>query len=696
MDEPITTQNNDGGEAADCDEPDPEVRAQDQAGAVKFTFASGSRPLDGFTIKRGIGIGGFGEVYFAISDAGKEVALKHIQRNLDVEMRGVRQCLNLKHPNLVALYDIRYDQNGSGWVVMEYISGVVLRDVINAHPQGMPLTKVRTWLAGIVGATVYLHDHGIVHRDLKPGNLFLDEEEEIVKIGDYGLSKFISVSRRSGQTESVGTFHYMAPEIGKGIYGKEIDVYAVGIVLYEMLTGNVPFDGESSQEIIMKHLTDKPDLRPLPSPYDRVVGRALTKDPANRYSHVADIVAELDLDEKKTGHERVLTTTSDRNIEEQDAVCFAEEINERDMVFGPLEDKVQPDVVGGRYEKNVEPNHGRYRSESISKVVQGNGRRTHSWLGNGTPLAPLKVLLLIFLGFFLVGNAGWMLPVTITVIFVYLCYLVIRATVLDRPGTPVPVATAISPPAEQSADKMFRGRSRPHRTWQEHGREMIRSKSNSQQITEVIGSMIMSAVVIVVLGAIVMIWGGRDLTEEVMVWVSTYAWLILSSIAGAWTILIGTKRWEGYQGDVTLRRFALLWMGLLVGIACFGLFKMLLVEPQDLWFSGQSNSLVERYPEHFYSSSDGAPQLLTFLSYFAGLFVVLRFWKQTDPLRSSRLSLFVTAVCVLWALALHAFLPFPHGVMLAGMISIAVQLSAPWFDSDERSRIRQVTYDMQM
>ena len=114
-----------------------------------------------------------------------------------------------------------------------------------------------------------------------------------VKIGDYGLSKFISTSRRSGQTESVGTFHYMAPEIGKGVYGKEIDIYALGIVLFEMLTGRTPFDGESSQEIIMKHLTADPDLSGVPQPYRAIIQRALQKDPEKRFHNAAEMVAAL-------------------------------------------------------------------------------------------------------------------------------------------------------------------------------------------------------------------------------------------------------------------------------------------------------------------------------------------------------------------------------------------------------------------
>src|SRR4051812_37080103 len=90
---------------------------------MKFTYNSGQRPLEGYTIKRGIGRGGFGEVYYGLSDGGKEVALKLIRGNLDIELRGMAQCLNLKHPNLVNLYDLRTDAHGDHWVVMEYVAG---------------------------------------------------------------------------------------------------------------------------------------------------------------------------------------------------------------------------------------------------------------------------------------------------------------------------------------------------------------------------------------------------------------------------------------------------------------------------------------------------------------------------------------------------------------------------------------------
>ena len=211
-----------------------------------------------------MGSGGFGEVYYATSDAGKEVALKLIRRNLDTELRGMRQCLNLKHPNLLSLYDIRQDDAGDTWVVMEYMSGKCLETELADHPQGLPLQEALVWFHGIAAGVAYLHDHGIVHRDLKPGNIFCDEG--VVKVGDYGLSKFISCSRRSGHTESIGTVHYMAPEVAHGRYGKELDIYALGAILYELLTGRVPFDGESVGEVLMKHLTAQPDVRCSPSP----------------------------------------------------------------------------------------------------------------------------------------------------------------------------------------------------------------------------------------------------------------------------------------------------------------------------------------------------------------------------------------------------------------------------------------------
>src|SRR5262245_21681806 len=262
---------------------------------MKFSYSSGQRPLDGFTLKRGIGRGGFGEVYFAISDGGKEVALKLVRGDQQIELRGVAHCLNLKHPNLVALYDLRKDSQGDHWVVMEYVAGEPLNAVLMRHPGGLPRELAREWFLGLSRAVGHLHDHGIVHRDLKPGNVFL--ENGTVKVGDYGLSKSIGSSQRTAQTMSVGTVHYMAPEISTGNYNKQIDTYAAGIILYEMLTRHGPFQGESAGEILMKHLTAPPDLSRLPAEYVPVVAKALAKNPTQRHAGMAEMVRAVELAE---------------------------------------------------------------------------------------------------------------------------------------------------------------------------------------------------------------------------------------------------------------------------------------------------------------------------------------------------------------------------------------------------------------
>lgn len=258
----------------------------------RFLYTSGSRPLEGYTIKRAIGRGGFGEVYFAVTDAGKEVALKLILRNHEVECRGVSHCMNLKSPNLLTIHDIKTNDEGETFVVMEYVSGPSLSQVLAKNPKGLPLHEMRAWLKGLAEGVAYLHDHGIVHRDLKPANIFL--EEDVVKIGDYGLSKLINAGQGTGHSESIGTCHYMAPEISTGKYHKPIDIYAMGVIIHEMITGKVPFDGQSVGEVLMKHLTAKPDVSQLPEPFRTIVGKALAKDPKDRQSQAIELLPSED------------------------------------------------------------------------------------------------------------------------------------------------------------------------------------------------------------------------------------------------------------------------------------------------------------------------------------------------------------------------------------------------------------------
>jgi len=257
----------------------------------RYRYKHGDRPLEGYTIQRAAGSGGFGEVYYALSDSGREVAIKAVQNYEQIELRGISQCMNLKSPHLVTIFDVRHNQHNEPFVIMEYVSGPSLRDLLVESPGGLGAQKSAFFLREIAKGISFLHDCGIVHRDLKPSNIFY--ENGYVKVGDYGLTKAISASRHSGHTITVGTVHYMAPEIGAGNYNYGIDIYALGILLYEMLTGEVPFVGGSPAEILMKHMTAAPELDQIDEPFAHVIKKALAKDPKDRYKSVQEMVEDL-------------------------------------------------------------------------------------------------------------------------------------------------------------------------------------------------------------------------------------------------------------------------------------------------------------------------------------------------------------------------------------------------------------------
>jgi hypothetical protein len=199
--------------------------------------------------------------------------------------------MNLKSPHLVTIFDVKYNDRNEPFVVMEYVSGPSLHDLLSESPQGLGVQKAAFFLREIAKSLSFLHECGIVHRDLKPSNIFY--ENGYVKVGDYGLAKAISASRHSGHTITVGTVHYMAPEIGAGSYNRSIDIYALGVLLYEMLTGDVPFMGSSPAEILMKHMTASPELGHIEEPFARVIKKAMAKDPADRYQTVQEMVEDL-------------------------------------------------------------------------------------------------------------------------------------------------------------------------------------------------------------------------------------------------------------------------------------------------------------------------------------------------------------------------------------------------------------------
>jgi serine/threonine protein kinase len=256
-----------------------------------------------YRIERKLGSGGMAEVYLAEDEElGRKVALKilnerHARDEQFVERfkREARNAASLSHPHIVRIYD-RGQFDETYYIAMEYLDGPTLKELLVRKGPTPPLTAIK-FAREILSALAEAHRHDIVHRDIKPHNVIVSPEWN-VKVTDFGIAR----SGASQMTEAgsiVGTAQYLSPEQARGKpVDQRSDLYSVGIVLYEMLTGTVPFTGDAAVEIAMKHLSNIPEppstRREGISPdLDAVVMRALAKDPEQRYASADEMDADL-------------------------------------------------------------------------------------------------------------------------------------------------------------------------------------------------------------------------------------------------------------------------------------------------------------------------------------------------------------------------------------------------------------------
>lgn len=257
-----------------------------------------------YKIKELIGGGGMSNVYLAhdmILD--RDIAIKLLRYDFsneeELRRRFQREALSttsLAHPNIVNIFDVGED-GAIPYLVMEYVPGKTLKDYIIEHSPIAPERAVKI-MKQLASALAHAHHNGIVHRDIKPQNILMDDDGN-VKITDFGIAMALSATSYTQTNSVLGTVHYLSPEQARGGNAtKKSDIYSLGIVMYELLTGRLPFSGESAVSIALKHLqTETPSLREIvpsiPQSLENVVLKATAKDAQHRYQSADEMNDDL-------------------------------------------------------------------------------------------------------------------------------------------------------------------------------------------------------------------------------------------------------------------------------------------------------------------------------------------------------------------------------------------------------------------
>ena len=267
-------------------------------------LSSGQKIGGRYEIVKSIGEGGMANVYLAKDTIlDRKVAIKVLRGDLSNDEKFIRRferealsVSNLSHPNIVEVYDVG-EEEGQHYIVMEYIEGKTLKQLLQKRGT-LTLSEVIDIMNQLTDGLAHAHDAYIIHRDIKPQNIMI-EDDGLVKITDFGIAMALNATQLTQTNSVMGSVHYLPPEQANGKTSTmKSDIYSLGILMYELLTGSVPFKGDNAVEIALKHLKEKiPSIRrqnpTIPQSVENIVLKATAKNPKNRYDSVREMPEDL-------------------------------------------------------------------------------------------------------------------------------------------------------------------------------------------------------------------------------------------------------------------------------------------------------------------------------------------------------------------------------------------------------------------
>ena len=279
----------------------------------------GQKINDRYQIIKSIGEGGMANVYLAYDTIlDRNVAVKVLRGDLAHDEKFVRRfqrealsASSLSHPNIVEVYDVGED-NGQYYIVMEYIEGKQLKQLLKKRGK-LTLTEVIDIMLQITDGMSIAHDAYIIHRDIKPQNIMI-EDNGMVKLTDFGIAMAMNSTQLTQTNSVMGSVHYLPPEQANGKGATlQSDIYSMGILMYELLTGTLPYKGDNAVEIALKHLKEplpsvKEQIDDIPQSVENIIIKATAKNPKNRYKDAREMNRDLKLclDDSKVNEPKIV------------------------------------------------------------------------------------------------------------------------------------------------------------------------------------------------------------------------------------------------------------------------------------------------------------------------------------------------------------------------------------------------------